>query len=187
MPALRLARQTHPGRSPRRDAVVCEPEPDDGRLPGPAWIVLACQCSDPDGFSVRARPLLRAESQPAAILDVLAPEACLALVIQNDTLLAQARHAVRAQRAAPLQFLRLADATVQPLPPEPEPFTLQPGDTYLALSPGALALADSPAIARFIHLRDYFNAEKMAGALLEHLLESGAPPEDVTLLVIESR
>jgi hypothetical protein len=108
--------------------------------------------------------------------------------------------------AAPgvLHFLRLADATLIPLPPEhpparhflvpgrapARPLQFAPGDAYLALSPGAARLADSPALARFIHLRDYFNAEKMAQALLDQLSAlAGAEgfPEDVTVLVVEAR
>jgi hypothetical protein len=89
-----------------------------------------------------------------------------------------------------LQYLRLADARVKPLPPDPAPLQFTAGDTYIALSPGALQVADSPAIARFIHLRDYFNAETLAAALLNHLLGLGGaarPPADLTVLVLEAR
>lgn len=87
-------------------------------------------------------------------------------------------------------YFRLADATVKPLPPNLEPLTLAAGDAYIALTPGALHLADSPIIARFLHLRDYFNAEKLAAALLTHLFELARTEtllEDVTVLVIEAR
>ncbi len=105
-----------------------------------------------------------------------------------------------------LQYFRLADATLVPLPPAYLPaqhglipwqaqwhgprLALAAGDAYIALSPGAAHLADSPAIARFLHLRDYFNAEKLAEALLAHLLDlaSDRPlPEAVTVLVVEAR
>jgi hypothetical protein len=105
-----------------------------------------------------------------------------------------------------LHYFRLADATLVPLPPEHPPalhrlirwqahwhgptLHLAAGDAYIALSPGAARVADSPAIARFLHLRDYFNADKLAEALLAHLLElAGANPlpEDVTVLVVEAR
>jgi len=103
-----------------------------------------------------------------------------------------------------LHYFRLADATLLPLPPEyaPARHKLAPGqrhlpplrfsagDTYIAVSPGVAQLADSPALARFLHLRDYFNAEKLCAALLAHLeeLAAGQPfPEDVTALVVEAR
>lgn len=105
-----------------------------------------------------------------------------------------------------LHYFRLADATLVPLPPAHPPalhsplpgqarwhgptLTLTGGDAYIALAPGAARLADSPAVARFLHLRDYFNAEKLAEALLAHLLQlAGADPpaEDVIVLVVEAR
>ena len=87
-------------------------------------------------------------------------------------------------------YLRLADSTLKPLPPLPEALAFSPGDAYIALTPGASKIADSPAIARFLHLRDYFNADKLAEALLAHLAELAGTdefPEDVTVLVIEAR
>lgn len=105
-----------------------------------------------------------------------------------------------------LHYFRLADATLIPLPPAHPPalhnplsrqahwhgptLTLAAGDAYIALSPGAARLADSPAVARFLHLRDYFNAEKLAEALLAHLFELAGddpPAEAVTVLVVEAR
>lgn len=103
-----------------------------------------------------------------------------------------------------LHYFRLADATLLPLPPEyaPARHKLAPGqrhlpplrfsagDTYIAVSPGVAHIADSPAIARFLHLRDYFNAEKLCAAFLAHLeeLAAGQPlPEGVTILVVEAR
>ena len=89
-----------------------------------------------------------------------------------------------------LHYFRLADAPLKPLPPRPGPITFAPGDAYIALSPGARRLTDSPAVAGFLHLRDDFNAEKLADALLEHLVEMAGVdelPEDITALVIEAR
>jgi hypothetical protein len=94
-----------------------------------------------------------------------------------------------------LHYFRLADATVKPLPPAPPALTFDRGDAYVAVTPGTVALAaDQPggasaALARFIHLRDYFNADKLAAALLEHAAALGgaqaAPGAGV--LVIELR
>ncbi len=87
-------------------------------------------------------------------------------------------------------YFRLADGTLKPLPPQPEPLVFEPGDTYIALSPSARQVTDSPTIARFLHLYDTFNAEKLAAALLAHLIEnaSGALfPEDVSVWVVEAR
>jgi hypothetical protein len=103
-----------------------------------------------------------------------------------------------------LHYFRLADATLLPLPPEhaparhklapglrhEPPLRFSAGDAYIAVSPGVAHLADSPALARFLHLRDYFNAEKLCAALLAHLeeLAGGQPfPEAVTVLVVEAR
>lgn len=103
-----------------------------------------------------------------------------------------------------LHYFRLADATLLPLPPEHAParhklatgqrhlppLRFSAGDTYIAISPGVAHLADSPALARFLHLRDYFNAEKLCTALLAHMeeLAGGQPfPEDITVLVVEAR
>ncbi len=82
-----------------------------------------------------------------------------------------------------LHYSRLADGTVQPLSSDPRPLTLAPGDTYIALT--SLSI-DSPTLARFLHLRDYFNADKLATALLAHLAELNyASP--TALLIIECR
>ena len=86
-------------------------------------------------------------------------------------------------------YFRLADATLRPLPAEAA-LSFDRGDAYIAVSPGARRLADGPAIARFLHLRDGFNAERLADGLLSFLAqESGAAefPEDVTVLVVEAR
>jgi hypothetical protein len=89
-----------------------------------------------------------------------------------------------------LHYFRLADATLKPLSDQPGPLAFAPGDTYIALTPGVRRIADGPTVARFLHLRDDFNAEKLAGALLEHLVEMAGVdelPEDITALVIEAR
>jgi|SRR5579859_554483 len=88
-----------------------------------------------------------------------------------------------------LHYFRLADATLRPLPAEAT-LTLARGDAYIAVSPGARRLADSPAMARYLHLHDGFNAEHLADGLLRFLAqESGQAefPEDVTVLVVEAR
>ena len=59
------------------------------------------------------------------------------------------------------------------------------GDAYVAAlgSDGATA---GPAIARFLHLRDYFNAQRLAEALGAHIAEL-AGGAAVTVLVVEAR
>jgi hypothetical protein len=86
-------------------------------------------------------------------------------------------------------YFRFADGTVKVLPPRPEPLIFEPGDTYLALSPSARQVTDSPTVARFLHLHDVFNAEKLASALLAQLIENfgGTFPETVTVVVVEAR
>jgi len=87
-------------------------------------------------------------------------------------------------------FFRLADGTVKPLPSDPALLTFSPGDAYIALNPVALDLADSPAIAGFLHLRDYFNADKLGDALLKYLTGLAGlnePPVTLSILIIECR
>ena len=87
-------------------------------------------------------------------------------------------------------YFRWADGTLKPLPPQPEPISFEPGDTYIALSPSARHISDSPSVARFLHLHDNFNAEKLAAGLLTHLIENADRlpfSEEVTVLVIEVR
>lgn len=87
-------------------------------------------------------------------------------------------------------YLRLADGTLKPLPAHPQPLAFEPGDVYIALSPSARHVTDSPTLARFLHLHDAFNAEKLAAALLAHLIENAGEEafiEAVTVLVIEAR
>jgi|GEM_PF-1829590 len=168
MPTFNLALQTRLGSGPTRDAWI-----SDGPLSPltqPTWLTLAHNCSS--SFVSRS-------SGPSS------ESGCLTVYL-NPTDLTLTCAAIPETP----HYFRLADATVKPLPPNPEPFTLAAGDAYIALTPGALRLADSPAIARFIHLRDYFNAEKLAAALLNHLSELAPGKswvEDVTVLVIEAR
>lgn len=99
---------------------------------------------------------------------------------------------------AALHYFRLADGTVKPLPPAPPPFTCQAGDAYIAVTPATARLAAAEpggagaAVARFLHLRDYFNAQRLAQALLDHLYEltPGGPAQErdgVGVVVIEAR
>ncbi len=110
-------------------------------------------------------------------------------------------------------YLRQSDATLIPLPPEHaeqghklvawklaelgvetgRPFTLslRRGDAYVAVTPGAARLTEGTAIARFIHLRDYFNAERLAQALADDICAGRERPSGIpaafTVLVIEAR
>ena len=92
-------------------------------------------------------------------------------------------------------YFRSADGTLKLLDPQPGPLAFEPGDTYIALSPSVRQVSDSPAVARFLHLNDNFNAEKLATRLLAHLIENvglenadGGPfPEALSVLVIEVR
>ena len=82
-------------------------------------------------------------------------------------------------------WLRMADASLRPLPARSGLLALTRGDSYVALVTGEAQPdpAQQMAAARFIHLRDYFNAEKMAEALLLELeAETG-----LGVLVVECR
>ena len=97
--------------------------------------------------------------------------------------------AVSAVSEGCLHYFRLADATLRPLPAEAA-LTLARGDAYIAVSPGALRLVDSPAIARYLHVHDGFNAERLAEGVLRFLAEETGQaefPEDVTVIVVEAR
>jgi hypothetical protein len=83
-----------------------------------------------------------------------------------------------------LHYFRLADATLRPLPPAPPALRLARGDAYVAVLPGAVGAADGSAIARFLHLRDYFNAEKLARAVLGHMLEVGGAAAEVAVVIV---
>ena len=92
-------------------------------------------------------------------------------------------------------YFRLADATLRPLPAWPPDvafarMTLARGDAYVAVSPGARGLASDVALARFLHMRDHFNAERLAESLLTFLSEESGQrdlAEDATVVVIEAR
>ena len=107
-------------------------------------------------------------------------------------------------------YLRQSDATLIPLPPEAHEvghklvpwrleelglrvdqvpsLTLRPGDAYVAVTPGAASLAEGTAIARFIHLRDYFNADRLSQALADDIRSGrGDPQTPFTVMVIEAR
>jgi hypothetical protein len=89
-----------------------------------------------------------------------------------------------------LHYFRLADGTLKPLPPAPPALRLARGDAYVAVLPGAVGAADGPAVARFLHLRDYFNAERLARAVVGHVLEVGgraAEGEAMVVVVVEAR
>jgi hypothetical protein len=113
-------------------------------------------------------------------------KACLSIEIDPSSLILKPEAVV----AGVWHYVRLADATLKPLADQPGMIGFAPGDAYIALSPGACRVADSPTVARFLHLRDDFNAEKLAGTLLDHLVEIAGvnePPEDLTALVVEVR
>ena len=82
-------------------------------------------------------------------------------------------------------WLRLADASLRPLTAQSALLVLERGDSYVALVTGDASLDPSVrmAAARFIHLRDYFNADKLAVALLLEL-ENG---RGLGVLVVECR
>jgi hypothetical protein len=202
MPEFHIAYETQPGRAPHHEAVV------DGRLSYQADALrLIAVVRQPENLEQLGIPL-PLPRPPGSIEEQLAAvgfEVTLRVVLDPFRLTL-----VHAATPGVLHYLRLADATLIPLPPEyppsrhyltPDrdqsqggPLELAPGDAYIALSPGIARLADSPALARFLHLRDYFNAEKLTRALLAQVVElagalgpAGQPPEDVTILVVEVR
>jgi len=92
-----------------------------------------------------------------------------------------------------IHFLRLADAALKQLGPDPGQVVLAPGDAYVAVISGRQSLSSETtlATARFIHLRDDFNADKLAVDLLKHLLADdnlvSQPHASLGALVIECR
>ena len=86
-------------------------------------------------------------------------------------------------------WLRLADASLRILPAQTGPLVLARGDSYVALIRGAAEPdpAQTMAAARFIHLRDYFNADKLAAALLLELEDGNAGAPGLGVLVVECR
>lgn len=202
MPGFQIAYATLTGSGPRHEAVV------DGRLSYQTDALrLLALVRQPENLEQLGIPL-PLPRPPGSIEDQLA---AVGFAVTLRVVLDPFRHTL-AHTAEPgvLHFLRLADATLIPLPPAyppsrhalaPErdqsnggPLELAPGDAYIALSSGITRLTDSPALARFLHERDYFNAEKLSAALLSQTAElaaaqggAGQPPEDVTAIVVEVR
>lgn len=198
MPEFHVAYHTRPGADPRHESVV------DGRLSYQADALrLLALVRQPENLEQLGIPL-PLPRQPGSIEEQLSAvgfDVTLRAVADPFRLTVQ-----YAALPGVLHYFRPADGALIPLPPEHapsrhrlipdrpesqgEPLQLAPGDAYIALSPGAGRIADSPAVARFIHLRDYFNAEKLVDALLLQLSELAGSqdfPEDVTALVIEAR
>ena len=141
---------------------------------------------------------------PSDVLLALAPAAALSVFLDPE-----ARSLTAAAGPGAWQYLRLADATLKMLPATPETFVCQPGDAYAAVlvggkyaggkqasgkhaagihAAGGEAADLARAMARFIHLRDYFNADKLAAAGLEHLMGlCGEGSLSAGMLVIELR
>lgn len=178
MPAFNIAWRTRRGLASHREMFDLFGEP-------PTRIILARLSASPEDLYDRHQALTQAGTAPGLTLRALQPEAhlCAALDVSTLTLTCAATGEV-------LHYFRLADATLRPLPETPGPLTFSPGDAYIALTPGARRVADSPAIARFLHMRDDFNAEKLADALLDHLVElvgGDVWPESITAVVVEAK
>jgi hypothetical protein len=198
MAEFHIAHRTEAGSGPRHDAVV------DGRLSYlPGALHLVALVRQPDSLESLGIPI-PLPKPPGSIEEQLSAvgfDVYLRVVMDPQAMTLEFT-------AVPgvLHYFRLADATLLPLPPEHAPaghqlvpgrgpavhlpLKFSPGDAYVAVSPGGARLIDSPALARFIHLRDYFNADKLAEALQAHLLEAAGPSplaEDVTVLVVEAR
>jgi hypothetical protein len=146
---------------------------------------------DGQGWAFEGLPPLGAEgaalARPLALAVRREPGATAGLRVRADpgTLSVEARLA-----GGGLHYFRLADATLKPLPTAPPVLRLARGDAYVAVLPGAVGAADGPAIARFLHLRDYFNAERLARAVVEHILDVAGEPaalEALAVVVIELR
>lgn len=138
-----------------------------------------------EGYAAAALPGALTNATRLAVLP--APEAAAVLTVEVDP-----SALVLTAAAAPtaLHYFRLADGTVKPLPPSPGSLAFSAGDAYLAVAGAASPLSSlSTALARFLHLRDYFNADKLAAAVLDHLVElsEGGSAEGAGVLVIELR
>jgi hypothetical protein len=178
MTAFNVAWRTRRGRAPHYDTYDVFGEP-------PAALVFARLSATSGDFYGRSQALARAGIAPPIILRALHPEAYLCAVLDPSTLTLTC-----AASEGVLHYFRLADATLKPLSDQPGPLAFAPGDAYIALSPGARRVADGPTVAPFLHMRDDFNAERLADALLDHLMEMAGVdelPEDITALVIEAR
>jgi hypothetical protein len=126
--------------------------------------------------------LARAASPESALL-ALGPAAIAATFVDPAANLL----AVAAAAGTTLHYWRLADASLKPLPAGPVSLQALPGDTYVAVVQAGMA-PDGPALARFIHLRDSFNADKLAANLLEHMAELGdTTGQPAGVLVVEAR
>lgn len=179
MPEFELAWRTRPGTgAPYRDIVLQASFPNP---PDVQWVVLALDFNTASS----PPPLISLE----ALIHELEPfllKACLRIEMDTSSLTLKPE----AVMAGIWHYFRLADATLKPLTNQPGPLAFAPGDAYIALSPGARRIADSPAVAGFLHMRDDFDAEKLADALLDRLAEMAGLdelPEDITALVIEAR
>jgi len=183
MTAFNVAWRTRRGRAPHYDTYDVFGEP-------PAALVFARLGAAPEAFYDRHQALAHAGTAPRIILRALSPEAFLCVALNASALILTCAAAEEV-----LHYFRFADATLKPLSDQPGPLAFAPGDAYIALSPGARRVVDSAddvrhVVARFLHMRDDFNAEKLADALLDHLMEMAGVdelPEDITALVIEAR
>jgi len=178
MTAFNVALRTQRGQMTHRDAYDLFGEP-------PTRLVLARLGAAPEAFYDRHQALAHAGTAPRIILRALSPEAFLCVALNASALILTCAAAEEV-----LHYFRFADATLKPLSDQPGPLAFSPGDTYIALTPGVRRIADGPTVARFLHMRDDFNAEKLADALLDHLMEMAGVdelPEDITALVIEAR
>jgi hypothetical protein len=153
-----------------------------GALAAPWRLVNSGMLESWPGHAVAAARLMlaaggadRAEADRQALGSAASPEQAL-LARQPDARVCvfldpNAMSLMAAVQAGVLHFWRLADATTRPLPAAAGPLQCQRGDAYVAVAqheagaPAGYGLA----LARFIHLRDYFNADKLAQAILEHL------------------
>ncbi len=176
MTRFNLAHQTYRGHSSAQaDQVMVVPHPPF------TWVIMSSQAE----VALPAN-LADPATTPAAVLAALGPHASLCLRLHDTALTLEA-----ATQPGLWHYVRLSDATLTPLGPTvAQPISFQRGDAYVALSPGARHLTDSPTVARFVHLRDYFTASTLARAVLAHLEDVTRTddfPVDVTVLVVETR
>jgi hypothetical protein len=147
-----------------------------------------------------ARPRVHSGTPQSLVEDVrtgLSVPTCLdLLVVSSEQVLITSVTSVTSETSttdAILHFLRLADAALKHLGPGPCQVLLAPGDAYVAVISGRQSLSSESklATARFIHLRDDFNANKLAVDLLKHLLADdnplSQPNPSLGALVIECR
>ena len=145
-----------------------------------AWRSAGPQESSPVLSQGQAGPL----AGPAALAVSAAPggPVCLEAALDPAALTAAATVS-----GSVSHWLRLADASLRPLPDQSGMLALARGDSYVALVSSAPELdpAMRMAAAHFIHLRDYFNADKLASALLGELAAENGP--GLGVLVVECR